>query len=276
MIPIHSDKSSYLKSNKTGSSFLECGSHRDVSASPVMLHLGQLFREKGVPTLPRTDPLEPESAERPVGSRLRVSGAAKVRVEYRPARVAYIIPEDNGLSFRTAVREASSRWLGGTELILPIKPGELLGPMWNQFLSFADVDALVFVDLPIQEIAPDGAGKLLPKVAHAQIDVLAPSKYSYHPSFLDPEPRAEATALELITSSPRWLSAAEDSPIWEVAALGLTQAPAEPSPENERLFTTIRHSSIQAGWAQIDQVSLLHRHYRTNHQHPERRPQYLL
>lgn len=48
-------------------------------------------------------------------------GVSPVTVAVLPARVAYLISETSTTGFRRAVQEASCRWGGMTEPVIPVK-----------------------------------------------------------------------------------------------------------------------------------------------------------
>lgn len=160
------------------------------------------------------------------------------------------------------MREASGRWLGITEPILPVGDGGTLAPLWRQILEYANVRALVTVDLEAATCSRLGEELGLPVVSIDHIDHTSPSRYSYHPSILDESvnpPNSPLSFLDEISRGSQWTSASEDSSLWEIAGAGLSNQSAQLSPANLDSSIYIRRQAAEIGWAEIGGRSLLNR-----------------
>ncbi|MGO4856256.1 hypothetical protein [Arthrobacter sp. 2MCAF14] len=68
-----------------------------------------------------------------------------------PARAAYLVQENSRDGFRRAVQEASTRWAGMTEPIVPVSGDGHIDEATRRMLDLAGVDGLVNVDLSVAE-----------------------------------------------------------------------------------------------------------------------------
>lgn len=103
-----------------------------------------------------------------------------VQVEYRgqfpldvtvvPARAAYLVREDSRGGFHRAVQEASTRWAGMTEPIVPVAHGGMVENWARNLFDLARVDGAVNVDLPDEEAQVAAAALGLECVPIAEID----------------------------------------------------------------------------------------------------------
>jgi hypothetical protein len=114
-------------------------------------------------------------------------GEEKFRLTLRPARAAYLFREGDSEAFKQAAREASSRWLGMTEPILPVDERGAIAPLWGQILDYAKVDALVLVGVDEADVKEFAVQRQLPTVPLDEIDRSAATRHSYYPSILDDE-----------------------------------------------------------------------------------------
>ncbi|MDX2646989.1 hypothetical protein PV341_26160 [Streptomyces sp. PA03-1a] len=165
-----------------------------------------------------------------------------------PARVVYLIAENSGDGFRSAVREASTRWAGVTEPIVPVTPEGKVSGAWQEIVEAADVQNAVNVDLD-EEQAKVAAEQLgLPLVALARIDHEGAGKFTCHPS-------AIAAADEWGQS---YLMAQEDAPLWQIAAAG--DLVGEALEAMQKLLPVSRPmSDVQIATAQFQSNTLLDR-----------------
>jgi hypothetical protein len=91
-------------------------------------------------------------------------GEEKFRLTLRPGSRGYLFREGDAEGFKRAVREASSRWLGMTEPILPVGESGAIAPLWCQVLEYANVDALVLVDVDESKVREFALQRRLPLV----------------------------------------------------------------------------------------------------------------
>ncbi|MDQ1711879.1 MAG: hypothetical protein QOE45_1329 [Frankiaceae bacterium] len=139
----------------------------------------------------------------------RFSGPAAVRAAVLPARAAYLVTVGSRAGVRRAVQEASTRWAGATEPIIPVRKGGRIDSLWHQVLRAAKVDGLVNVD------AGDSGDTFAAASGYTvvpidQIDEWGPTAASPHPGHVD---GFQQTQAPVIASSA-------DAPLWEVVAAG--------------------------------------------------------
>jgi hypothetical protein len=67
-------------------------------------------------------------------------GPALVHLDIRPVRLAYLVRRGSIPDFRAAITEASSRWGGIREPIIPFDAHGTIDPSWDQYLSRFPVD----------------------------------------------------------------------------------------------------------------------------------------
>jgi hypothetical protein len=137
-------------------------------------------------------------------------GPASVKVTLVPARAAYLIRAGSRTGFRRAVQEASTRWGGMTEPIIPVRRNGCVDGWWRQVLEISDVEGLVDVDL-----GPDLAGSVaealeLPVVPIKHIDRDGYTKWTTHPASLPS--RGDPTQAPVISCV--------NSPLWQAVAAG--------------------------------------------------------
>ena len=139
-------------------------------------------------------------------------GQAAFRLEVVPARVAYLIAPRSEGGFRQAVREASTRWAGVTEPIIPVWRNGRVLPWWSQVLELLQIDALVRVDADLQASARVAHRVGLPLIELADIDRAGPSRWTCNPVFVN------------IPRDPRFMSgavlASDPASLWQVTACG--------------------------------------------------------
>ena len=111
-----------------------------------------------------------------------------------------------------AIREASTRWAGFAEPIIPVPAAGAVDGWWLQTLDTAEVDGLVNVNID-PDVAEGVAETLsLPVVDLADIDKSGRTQFSTHPANLyqtRPEFSGQAAVL-----------ARADSALWEKTAAG--------------------------------------------------------
>lgn len=108
-----------------------------------------------------------------------------VRVEVLPARAAYLISEGSRDGLRRAVQEASTRWGGIAEPVVPVcSDGEVDG-WWRQVVETVGVEGLVDVDAGASHAQQVSKSFDLPVTALVDIDRSGPTRFTVHPSALD-------------------------------------------------------------------------------------------
>jgi len=112
---------------------------------------------------------------------IRDQGLMPIEVTVLPSRAAYLIHAGSRSGLRRAVQEASTRWGGMTEPIVPVRKGGTLGGWWRQVIGLSRVDAVVNVDVPREDawVAAELVG--LPLVDLADIDGRGPAGWTSHP-----------------------------------------------------------------------------------------------
>lgn len=111
--------------------------------------------------------------------------------------------------FRRAVQEASTRWAGATEPIIPVRKDGRLDELWSRVLRKANIDGLVDVDAgPGAQVL--GARLGLDVVPIAEIDLWGMTQFSTHPANIGGFPQHVMPAI----------ASSDAAPLWEVAAAG--------------------------------------------------------
>ena len=143
--------------------------------------------------------------ERPIGQ-------STFRVRVLPARAGYLTTPDDTCGVVEAIREASTRWAGFSEPIIPVPAAGAVDGWWVQTLETAEVDGLVNVN-----IDPEAAERVaktlgLPVVDLADIDKSGRTQFTTHPANLQqtrPQFADQAAVL-----------ARADGALWEKTAAG--------------------------------------------------------
>ena len=139
-------------------------------------------------------------------------GRADVRAAVLPARAAYLVKAGDRQAALTAVREASTRWAGVTEPIIPVRASGRIDAWWVQVVELSNVDGLVNVSLPPDLAEAVGARFGLSVVDIARIDRQGETRITTHPVNLgagDPE-----------GGPASWVMAPEDASLWQSFAAG--------------------------------------------------------
>jgi hypothetical protein len=112
------------------------------------------------------------------------SGPLSLNVTVRPARVAYLIGAGSRAGFRRAIQEATTRWCGMTELIIPVHLNGAVDAQWSQMVHTANLDAAVNVDAT-SSAAHAAAGALHLGVTDiADIDRAGEGMWTCNPAFV--------------------------------------------------------------------------------------------
>ncbi|WP_159701426.1 hypothetical protein [Arthrobacter sp. 18067] len=142
-------------------------------------------------------------------SEVEYQGLVPVRATILPARAAYLVKADSRTGFRRAIQEASTRWGGVTEPILPVGEEGQLDEWTKYIVSISAVEGLVNVDLSIDEAEAAASELGLPWVSIVHIDNYGPVRLTSHPSWL--EAPAHPTS---------WAVSQPSSELWQAVAAG--------------------------------------------------------
>ena len=112
---------------------------------------------------------------------------------------------------RQAVRQASSRWGGMTEPIVPVQPGGEMDGWWPQVVTLADADATVNIDVPEADASAAAGALGLELVPVAQIGTAGPSMFTVHTAWTGPVSLPDPNA---------YVIGRENGPLWEIIAAG--------------------------------------------------------
>ena len=137
----------------------------------------------------------------------------------RPARAAYLIAEGSRDGFRRAAQEATSRWGGETEPIIPVQQDGTIAQGLRRIIEVAHVDGLVNVDASADHAGSLAASFDMPVTPIGRIDQRGVTKCTSHPADLG----LPAT----VDGSNGYVIAAEGAPLWQVTAAGDLRAEAE-------------------------------------------------
>jgi hypothetical protein len=115
-------------------------------------------------------------------------GQEQFEIAVAPARVAYLITQDSESGFRRAIQEASTRWGGASEPIVPVDETGVLEEGLGGIIDLLDLHELVNVDAE-PAIAEKVASALgLPLVSIERIDDEGIGQFTCHPSVVTPLP----------------------------------------------------------------------------------------
>ena len=138
-------------------------------------------------------------------------GPTAVRAAVLPARVVYLIADGSETGLRRAAQEASTRWGGMTEPIVPVKSGGEFEPWAGQVAALSRADAAVNVDVPSADASAAAAKLDLELVSLANIDIVGLAAFTVHPSAIGPAHQQGYVPYTI----PR-----EDAALWEVVGAG--------------------------------------------------------
>lgn len=135
-----------------------------------------------------------------------------------PNRVVFLFPAGSRSSFKVAVREASSRWAGVTEPILPVRRGGKVDPAWVQIAGYARPHRAVNVgcDAHDAQLASSSLG-LGQVIDFHEIDRLGESRGVHIGAIRSP------------IQDP--VAAREGADLWEIVAAGDSTDPSDGSTE---------------------------------------------
>jgi hypothetical protein len=135
------------------------------------------------------------------------SGPTSFIVSVLPARAVYLIRAGSHSGFRRAIQEASTRWGGVTEPIIPVRKGGGVDDWGKQAVGTANVNAAVNVDVPASDAQRAAEELDLPLVELARIDHHGPASWTVHPSAL-PTPRDYELPLAAGVRADLWMAVA--------------------------------------------------------------------
>lgn len=111
-------------------------------------------------------------------------GPAWFQATLLPSRAAYLIKAGSRRGFRRAVQEATTRWGGMTEPIVPVRRDGEMDGWWKQVVDLAEVDAVVNVDANQAAAERASVALSLPLVDLNRIDNFGPAAWTTHPLYL--------------------------------------------------------------------------------------------
>lgn len=135
-------------------------------------------------------------------------GQSRFRVVVRPHRVAYFIAGRDRGSFRRAIQEASTRWGGITEPIIPVSAQGRVTPARKQILETAGVDGVVTIDLP------------RPVAERAARSVQLPSVPIEHLAHTWDRQTCNPALIATVPAASQLTIASSGGPLWEAVAAG--------------------------------------------------------
>jgi hypothetical protein len=103
-----------------------------------------------------------------------------------PARAAYLVREGSPEGFRRAIQEASTRWAGMTEPIVPVLEGGTVEDWARNVVTLARMDGAVNVNLPREEADAAAAALGLDCVPLSDIDRWGTTMFTCHPGLVGP------------------------------------------------------------------------------------------
>jgi hypothetical protein len=175
-------------------------------------------------------------------SRADYLGQAIVRAAVLPAPAAYLIADGSEMGLRRVIREASARWGGMTEPIVPVKTGGEIDGWWHQVVTLAGADTAVNVDVAEAD-ARAAAGALgLELIPLGQVGTAGTSMYTVHAAWTGPVSLPDPSA---------YVIARENGPLWEITAAG------DLSPEH---LAGLRTDALWVRRAAEDEVARLRVH----------------
>ncbi|MGH3627866.1 MAG: hypothetical protein ACRDRL_10565 [Sciscionella sp.] len=166
-----------------------------------------------------------------------------------PARAVYLVREDSRDGFRRAVQEASTRWAGMTEPIVPVQEDGTVEDWARHVVKLARVDGAVDVDLPDEQARTVAAALGLDCVRIQDIDRWGITATTCHPSRVGP-PTPPGQSL-VIAGPP--------GELWQVVAAG--DLPAEHLADMDRGVLSVRPGTgpDDVARAQLNDTTLLRR-----------------
>lgn len=148
-------------------------------------------------------------------------GQEEFQVAALPARVAYLIRTNSRTGYVRAVQEATTRWGGATEPIIPVRASGKVDGFWRQVVAQANVDEAVNVDVSETAAATAATALCLDLVPLRHIDQMGVGQFTCHPSATSFDPNGHVSGGFLGGSiPPLWTHAEPDLPLWAITAAG--------------------------------------------------------
>ena len=139
-------------------------------------------------------------------------GQSVFRVRVLPARAGYLTKRNDAGGVLEAIRVASTRWAGVSELIIPVPESGSLSDWWRDVVGFADLDGLVNVNVERDVAERVGQTLDLAVVGVADVGRSGRTQFSTHPAHL------EQTRWEFASQAP--VLASSTGALWEKVAAG--------------------------------------------------------
>ncbi|MFC8431148.1 hypothetical protein [Streptomyces sp. NPDC057253] len=178
-----------------------------------------------------------------------VGQSALFKVTVRPARAAYLIAEGSQDGFRRAVQEATSRWGGQTEPIIPVREDGTIASNHRRIVEIAHVDGLVNVDVSASHAKSLAASFTMHLTPIEHIDVGGVTRCTTHP--------ADLGLPAAVDGSNGYVIAPEGAPLWQVAAAGDLTAEAERGFRDAGMAVRRTHYENEIGESQVWRHTLL-------------------
>ena len=180
--------------------------------------------------------------ERPIGQ-------STFGVRVLPARAGYLTRPDDTCGVVEAIREASTRWAGFSEPIIPVPASGAVDGWWLQTLETAEVDGLVNVNIDPDVAATFAKTLSLPVVDLADIDKSGRTQFSTHPANLY-QTRPEFSGQAAVLSRA-------DGALWEKTAAGDLTAEQKADCEGASIPVWRPETADLIGRAQLDETCWL-------------------
>lgn len=123
-----------------------------------------------------------------------------------PARAAYLVQQDSRDGFRRAVQEASTRWAGITEPIIPVSRGVLVDGYGRGVLALAGVDGLLNVDLPDSDAERASRELGLPWIPLDQARLAPPLMWTCNPGGVGASPVQGSSYVVAEAEADLWMA----------------------------------------------------------------------
>ena len=182
-------------------------------------------------------------------SEIEYRGQYPLDVTIVPARAVYLVREDSRDGFRRAVQEASTRWGGMTEPIVPVQEDGTVEDWARTVVELARVDGAVNVDLPEGQARTVAATLGLECVGIEHIDRWGITATTCHPSWVG---AATPPGQSLVIAGP-------PGELWQAVAAGDLSAEHLASIDHSVLPIRPGSGPDDVGRAQLSGATLLRR-----------------
>lgn len=190
-------------------------------------------------------------------------GQEEFQIVVGPARVAYLIRMNSEAGYRRAVQEASTRWGGFSEPIVPVRASGKIDGFWRQVVELANVDEVVNVDAPATAAYAAAKSLGLDLVPLQAIDRSGPGQFTCHPGVTSSQSTMTHVSLkdepDLVTVRTVWNYAGSRQDMWAITAAGsLTPEAAQAARDLSEPIDEL-DDSFQIAIAQVAGRTLLDR-----------------